>query len=82
MTAAPVVQRAGFKSGRLVGVAGPTLEELAAMPPWFARAVFGVAVIPLPIHRLEAQPRRPEPSRPRTALGSGVVRVGRVALAR
>ncbi|XXY23345.1 hypothetical protein WME88_27415 [Sorangium sp. So ce216] len=89
MTAAPVVQRAGFKSGRIswdwletttrrrAVPAAPTLEELAAMPPWFARAVFGLAVIPLPILRhAEAVPRarQPEPRWARTALGSGIVK--------
>ncbi|WP_437948615.1 hypothetical protein WME98_49870 [Sorangium sp. So ce296] len=104
MTAAPVVQRVGFKSGRsswdwLKGQtwsverrlppsviyanpapAGPTLGELATMHPRVAMLLFGVAVIPLPILRLaEAAPaaRRPEPRRPRTALGGGVVPLGR-----
>ncbi|WP_437686447.1 hypothetical protein [Sorangium sp. So ce176] len=89
MTAASVVQRVGCKSGRIaplarlpwwLGAAGPTLDELAAMPPWFARAVFGVAVIPLPIVRpIKAAPpaRRPHPRQPRTALGTGVVQLGR-----
>ncbi|WP_434042215.1 MULTISPECIES: hypothetical protein [Sorangium] len=60
-------------------LAGPTLDELAAMPPWFALAAFGLYVVPgeWVLYHPDAAARRPEPRRPRTALGSGVVALHR-----
>ncbi|XXX73856.1 hypothetical protein WMF30_40040 [Sorangium sp. So ce134] len=75
MTAAPVVQRAGHKSRRPSWdwLKRPTWEELAQLPPRIAALLYGVAVIPgrwVLYHPDAAPPAR----RPRTALGSGVVK--------